>query len=174
MNFLKKNYMNISIVFFVLAVYVILFPVISKFLTAIFPTLGVCPYLVMTGKPCPLCGGTRYIANLGQALQNPKYLCHPFGIMVLFVAFELLFRIFCFIQIKRKKPLDKIVLFDLVIHILAFTSFILYEIFFLLYNWKWKNVKKRKYLLTDIEKNSILIFVNEHAPLAQLVRATGS
>ena len=141
MNFLKKNYMNISIVFFVLAVYVVLFPVISKFLTSIFPTLGICPYLVMTGKPCPLCGGTRYIANLGKALQDPSYLWHPFGIMIMFVGFEFFFRIFCFVSIKKKKPLDKIVFFDLIIHSIAFTSFFLYEILFIIWNWKRKNEK---------------------------------
>jgi len=134
MNFLKKNYMNISIVFFALAVYVVLFPIISKCLTAFIPTLALCPYLVMTGKPCPLCGGTRYIANLGRALQDPSYLCHPFGIIILFVFFEIIFRIVCFIRIKKKKPLEATILFDLVIHIIAFASFLSYEIVFLIKN----------------------------------------
>lgn len=133
MGFLKKNYMNISIIFLALAVYVILFPVISKVLISVFPTFAICPYLAMTGKPCPLCGGTSYLANLGQALKDPSYLLHPFGYMILFIGFELFFRIFCIIQIKRGKSLDKIIRFDVILHSIAVALFIFYEITFMLF-----------------------------------------
>lgn len=131
MNFWKKNYKSISIVFFGLAIYVILFPFVSKVLTTIFPTLGICPYLAMTGKPCPLCGGTRYIANLGRVWKDPTYLCHPFGIMMLFILFELVFRVVCFVWIKKQKKLDTMILFDVIVHLLVFVTFLTYEIIFL-------------------------------------------
>jgi len=134
MNYIKKNYINISIVFLLLAIYVILFPIISKVLVSIIPSFGVCPYLAMTGKPCPLCGGTRYIANLPNVIHNPSYLFQPFGFMIMFVIFELFFRIFCIIRIKKKKSLEIIIVFDIIIHVIAVILFFFYEISFLLTN----------------------------------------
>lgn len=132
MKFIKKNYMSISITFLILAIYVILFPFVSKALIFVFPSLAVCPYLAMTGKPCPLCGGTRYIAGLGNVFKDPSYLFHPFGLIILFVIFEIVFRIICIRKIKQKKPLEGIILLDLIIHMVAFASFILYEVLFLI------------------------------------------
>ena len=132
LNVIKKNYIYVNYIFIFLAVYIILFPLISKLLENINPNITRCYYLTMTGKPCPLCGGTRYIANLpSQIMINPKYLLQPFGAMILFVIFELLFRIY--LLIKKRNDI-KIIKIDIIIHIVTAILFFAYEIIFFIVN----------------------------------------
>ena len=91
LNYIKKNYKILNIIFLLLSMYVILFPIISIPIKNIFPEFGECTYLRVTGEPCPLCGGTRYIQNLSQVFQDITYLFHPFGVIVMFVIFEFIF-----------------------------------------------------------------------------------
>lgn len=105
--------------------YVILFPIISIPIKNIFPEFGQCTYLRITGEPCPLCGGTRYIQNLPQVFKDITYLFHPFGVIVMFVMFEFIFRIYNLVKKKNEMKLIKI---DIVIHIVAVTMFFIYEI----------------------------------------------
>lgn len=126
----NKNYMHINIVSLLLGIYVILYPFISKILQKINPGFGICPYLAMTGKNCPLCGGTRYIANISKAFSDIKYLFHPFGIIVLAILFEICFRIY--ILIKKKYYSKKIMKFDIIYHIIVTILFFGYEVIFLL------------------------------------------
>lgn len=60
----------------------------------------------------------------------------PFGYMILFVIFEFLFRIFLIIKIKRNNinNLKRIIIFDIVIHVIVFILFFIYEISFLVNN----------------------------------------
>ncbi|MDD3303857.1 MAG: DUF2752 domain-containing protein [Clostridia bacterium] len=129
-----KNYIYVNITMLLLSLYVIFFPFFAKLLSLISPTLTTCTYKKMMGKDCPLCGGTRYIANLSKVVEDPTYLIHPFGFMILFVLFELIFRIVLMIKIKKNtvKNIKSVVLFDIIIHIIAFISFVIYEIVFLL------------------------------------------
>ena len=128
----RKNYIYICYTFLALAIYVIFFPIIAKFLNFISPNLTECVYKKITGKPCPLCGGTRYIANLNQILKTPSYLINPFGIIIMFVIFEIFFRIFCIYSIKKdKKYIKKLAVIDSIIHIVAIIVFFIYEICFL-------------------------------------------
>lgn len=131
-KYLEKNYMAISVTFLLLAVYVILFPFISKGIEFISPTLTECAYRKATGKNCPLCGGTRYMRGLGQVFTNPSYLLHPFGFMMMGIAFELLFRTICIYRIKKGKKLKGIIIFDIIIHVIIATLFFGYEITFVL------------------------------------------
>lgn len=125
LNYIKKNYKILNIIFLLLSMYVILFPIISIPIKNIFPEFGQCTYLRVTGDPCPLCGGTRYIQNLPQVFKNITYLFHPFGVIVLFVIFEFVFRIYNLIKKKNDFKLIKI---DIVIHIIAVIMFFIYEI----------------------------------------------
>ena len=109
--------------------YVILFPIISIPIKQVLPEFGVCPFLRATGHPCPLCGGTRYIANLPQNINNLQYLLHPFGAMVIFIFFEFIFRIS---NLITKKNSLKLIKFDLIIHIIVTILFFMYEILFFL------------------------------------------
>lgn len=127
---IEKNYMYISITFLLLAVYVILFPIISKGLEQISPQLTQCQYKRITGKDCPLCGGTRYMRGLGTVFSDITYLFHPFGYMMIGIAFELFFRIYCIYSIKKKKNLKKIIIFDIIIHLIIVVMFFTYEITF--------------------------------------------
>ena len=110
-----KNYMYLNITMLLLSIYVIFFPIFAKLMSHISPILTTCVYKKVTGKDCPLCGGTRYIANIKQVFEDPSYILCPFGYMILFV-------------IKR------IIIFDIVIHVIVFILFFIYEISFLVNN----------------------------------------
>ena len=124
----NKNYIYVSIVCLMLAIYVIFFPLISNTIQKIFPSFGVCPYLTITGKPCPLCGGTRYIANLGNVFNDITYLFNPFGGIILGVIFEVIFRLWILLFNKNNK---EVITFDIIYHIIVITIFIFYEILYI-------------------------------------------
>lgn len=75
---MKRNYIYVNITLIILAIYVIFFPVISLVLEKINPNLTQCVYLKATGKECPLCGGTRYIKNIGTVFSDFTYLFNFF------------------------------------------------------------------------------------------------
>lgn len=126
---IKKNYRIINIVFLVLAIYIALFPFTAKVLEKISPTLTKCPYLSITGKPCPLCGGTRYFANIKNVLQNYKYLFNFFGIVVILLILEIVYRIF---NLLKKEYSDMMIKIDIIIHILLFICYTIYEIWYII------------------------------------------
>lgn len=128
---IRKNYMYISITGWILSIYVILFPIISEILGKISGELNKCVFLKTTGKPCPLCGGTRYIKNIGHVFQDITYLANPFGVIILCVIFEIFFRIYCLYCIKKGKNLKKLITFDIIVHSIMAISFFLYEIIYL-------------------------------------------
>ena len=128
----EKNYMYISITFLLLAVYVVLFPFIAKGLEYISPEITQCQYKKITGKNCPLCGGTRYMRNMGTIFSDITYIFHPFGYMMIGIAFELIFRSYCIYAIKKKKNLKRIIIFDIIIHSIIAILFFSYEIGFVL------------------------------------------
>lgn len=124
---IKKNYMAISIICLLLATYVILFPMISDFLGKIDIRLTQCPFLRITGKECPLCGGTRYFRNITTAFYDVTYLFKPFGVIFLCVISEIIFRIIGIRKVKKNKDLNCIVKVDLIIHIIEILIFFIYE-----------------------------------------------
>ena len=130
-KFIQKNYKTLCVVFLLLAVFVILFPLIAKLIQLVIPQYGICPYLTITGKPCPLCGGTRYIENLPQAISNPSYLLHPFGAMMITILLELIYRI---IALIKKWDNYYLVAVDFIIHIIITILFYTYIITFLINN----------------------------------------
>ena len=132
-SFIKKNYIYVNITVLLLTIYIILFPIITIPIKNIFPAFGKCTYLRVTGKPCPLCGGTRYIQNLPKAFTDITYLYHPFGVIMIFVLGEAIFRIYNLIT-KNKEKSEKYVKADLNIHLIAFTCFTIYEIVFIMIN----------------------------------------
>ena len=142
MNKMKKykNYIYFNITLLVLSIYVIFFPLISIPIKNVFPSFGICPYLAMTGKPCPLCGGTRYFANIAQIFSDWTYILNPFGVLALFLIFELFFRIFAIIYVRKNIKANKleknkkIVIIDFTILSLALICFIVYEIIFFVIN----------------------------------------
>lgn len=131
-----KNYIYVNITMLLLSIYVIFFPVFAKLMSKISPMLTTCIYKQITGKNCPFCGGTRYIANIKEAFSNVSYLFCPFGYMIMFIIFEFLFRIFVIIRIRqiKEKNLKSIVLFDIIIHLIAVVLLFGYEIIFLINN----------------------------------------
>ena len=130
---IKKNYIYINLTFLFLSIYIILFPIIEKLIKPIFPDFNECVYLKATGKPCPLCGGTRYIKGLPTVLSDITYLFHPFGIIMIVIIAEFIFRIYNIITRKKEKS-TKWVNLDLLIHIIIANLFLIYEILFILIN----------------------------------------
>lgn len=130
-SFVKKNYIYVNITFLFLSIYIILFPIIAIPVKAIFPQFNECTYLRVTGNPCPLCGGTRYIQNLPKVFSDITYLLHPFGAVIIFVIFEIVYRIFNIITRKKVKT-DRWIRIDIFIHLMAIISLSLYEIIYLI------------------------------------------
>ena len=128
-SLIKKNYIYVNITIFLLTIYVILFPIISTSIQSIFPEFNQCSYLRITGKTCPLCGGTRYIAGLTNVFHDITYLFHPFGIIMIIVFLEFLFRLYNIITWEKEKS-DKFISIDLIIQIYIVILFLLYEIVF--------------------------------------------
>ena len=131
----KKNYIYVNFTFLFLTIYVILFPLISTPMGKIIPHFNECPYLRMTGRPCPLCGGTRYIQNLPQMFNDITYLFHPFGIIMIVIFIDFLFRIYNLITIKKEK-IEKFIKRDIYIHLILLLCFFIYEITFVIIQQK--------------------------------------
>lgn len=129
---LQKNYIYINAIMLFLALYIILFPIISIHIKKVVPQFNECTYLRLTGNPCPLCGGTRYIQNLPQNILNPSYYLNPFGFIMICVFLEIILRLYNFKQIKKKEISEIRVLIDIFIHMLLLIFLIIYEIIFLM------------------------------------------
>ena len=130
-NFVKKNYIYVNITFLLLTIYIILFPIIAIPIKEIFPQFNECTYLRITGKSCPLCGGTRYIQNLPKVFTDITYLFQPFGIIIIFIFLENIFRIYNIIA-RKKQRTHKYIEADILIHLIALIIFSVYEIIFLI------------------------------------------
>lgn len=129
-NKIAENYMAINILGIGMVIYIIIFPFISEIAKKVIPSFGICPYLQMTGNPCPLCGGTRYFANIYKAFYDIEYLWHPFGIIAIVLLLEFIFRTKNIIDIKRKKNMKKIIQIDMLTTIIITIAFFTYEILY--------------------------------------------
>lgn len=132
-NKIKKIYLNFNYTILFLAIYIVCFPIVGKLLGLISPYFTKCIYKEITGNPCPLCGGTRYIANLKNAIKDPSILLHPFGFIMIFVFINLIFRIWCIRYIKKDgKNIKKIMIYDALVLVLVAIIFFTYEILFVI------------------------------------------
>ncbi len=110
-----------------LVIYIFCLPIVSKLLEFIFPGLTYCPFLAMTGKPCPLCGGTRFIKGIPKHLNDGRYFLNVFSIFLIVILIDFVFRI---INICKKEYKEKSVKKDFIIHIVLLGLFFLYEIIY--------------------------------------------
>lgn len=131
MNRLQKTYQYISITVGVLGIYILLYPFFVEWIQKFIPTFGRCPYLTITGEPCPLCGGTRYIRGWIQGGKDIFYLIHPFGVILVIIFLEILLRIGIFFYYKKRKEVSvSFIKTDAIIHFIIVLLFFLYEIFY--------------------------------------------
>lgn len=128
---MKKNYVYVNITLIILAIYVIFFPVISLAIEKINPSLTKCVYLQITGKECPLCGGTRYIKNISTVFTDVTYLFNFFGVILFVILFNIIFRISNLIRIKQGKNMEKTMIIDIIIHTILLCCYIAYEVVFI-------------------------------------------
>ena len=69
-------------------------PFWTNLLNYLIPGITFCPYLAMTGRPCPFCGMTRYMNDIwtngihAEAAANPIFL-----ILSSFLVVQIIFRI---------------------------------------------------------------------------------
>lgn len=128
-----KYYLNFNYTILFLAIYICSYPIIGKIIGKLFPFFSKCIYKEITGKPCPLCGGTRYIANLKNVFNSPSLLFQPFGYIMIFVFINLVFRTWCIYYIKRNgKNIKKIMIVDFVILCIVIVLFFTYEILYVI------------------------------------------
>lgn len=129
----KKIYLNFNYTILFFAIYIISYPIVAKIIGIFFPFLSKCIYKELTKKPCPLCGGTRYIKNLKYVFRDPSTLLQPFGIIMLFVFFNLIFRIVCIYYIKKDgKNVKNIIIVDFILLLIVAIVFFIYEILFVI------------------------------------------
>lgn len=132
-NFSKrKNYIYLSVTMLSLSLYIVFFPIFSKLLNYILPNFSKCVYKSITKKPCPLCGGTKFIAQIKDNIFNLSYFNCFFGYVIIFVIFEIIFRIFCILYIKNSKHIKALFITDVFIHVIVFVLFVLYEIIYII------------------------------------------
>ena len=127
---IKKNYKIINIVILCICILILLLPIVLQILEQISPVFVKCPYLQLTGKPCPLCGGTRFIKNIGNAINDLSYFLNFFGIIIIIVILEIIFRT---INIIKKKYKESVIKIDIILHIIIFITYVSYEIWFIKY-----------------------------------------
>ena len=126
---IKNNYKIVNIVILSICIYLVVFmPFVSKLLEKISPTLTKCVYLQLTGKPCPLCGGTRFLQNIKNVFYDFSYVLNIFGLITLIIILEIIFRI---INIKCKQDKKEIIIFDIIIHTILFIAYIVYVIWYI-------------------------------------------
>lgn len=128
---IKKNYKIINIIIFVFCIYVFCFPLVSNILEMISPRLTLCPFLVITGKPCPLCGGTRFIKGLPNAIinKNISYMFNFFGIFTIIMFLESIFRT---INLFRKNFSERLKNIDIIVHCILIIALIAYETIYII------------------------------------------
>lgn len=129
-----KNYKIVNIVILGLILYMLLFPQISIILEKIMPNSTKCPYLTITGRECPLCGGTRYIKNIKMAFKDVTYLFNFFGFIVIGAFLDGIFRIVNLCKANNEKYISKVMIPDMAIHIFCMVLFLCYEITFIMVN----------------------------------------
>lgn len=125
---IKSDYKIINIVILCICILILLLPKVLQILEYVSPVFVKCPYLQLTGKPCPLCGGTRFIKNIGSAINNLSYFLNFFGIIIIIIAMEIVFRT---INVIKKQYKESVIKIDIILHIIIFIIYILYEIWFI-------------------------------------------
>lgn len=126
---IRKNYKAVNITILCLCIYLLfIFPIVSTILEKISPVLTRCPYLQLTGKPCPLCGGTRFLKNIKTVFHDITYVFNFFGLVILILIMETIFRI---INIKTKQNKKKVIIYDVLVHIILFISYLIYVVNFI-------------------------------------------
>ena len=120
----KNKYKTINITILCICLYVLfIFPFFSTILEKISPSLTKCTYLQITGKPCPLCGGTRFLQNIKNVFYDFSYVLNFFGLVTLIIILEIIFRI---VNIRKNEKRKQVIKWDIIIHSILFVCYIIY------------------------------------------------
>lgn len=130
MMHIKKNYKIINITILCICIYLLCFPLISILLESVNPSLTKCAYLSLTNKPCPLCGGTRFLKNITNVFYDITYIFNFFGLLIFIVILEIIFRATNIIKNRNSIMLIRL---DIILHGFILVFYFIYEILFIIY-----------------------------------------
>ena len=125
-------YRTVSIVILAVCIYFFLLPVISPLMERLLPKIWTCPFLRITGNPCPFCGITRgmgsiYSLDIGSASTT--------ALMAALIAVsETAFRILIvtFAGSMKGRTIENIIMIDIICHLLLVISVTIYVIIYML------------------------------------------
>ena len=126
-----KIYKVISIVILGLCIYGFLLPLISPLMEKMLPHIWTCPFLRITGRPCPFCGITSGVSSLYRMNFNSASIL---SMIVFFLALvETAFRIMVIMTVSglKQKTVSGLIIVDLVYHTLLVGLTAFYVIMFL-------------------------------------------
>lgn len=132
---LKRNYKIISLIILAFCIYFFILPFLAPLMEKIAPNLWTCPFLNVTGKPCPICGITRDIGNIYKLDMNYVGLISLVLFMLVILETAARVIIITFISSLRKKSLINIIRIDVVYHTLLVIMASVYVIMFLVNNF---------------------------------------
>lgn len=112
-----------------MSIYFIFYPIFSKIIEKVIPGLTYCPFLAMTGKPCPFCGGTRFVEGIPKHINDINYFLCFFGFLIIVIVIELIFRV---INLFKKEFKDKYINLDIIFHIILISIIVIYEIVYII------------------------------------------
>jgi len=114
---------------------IILLPLFNEIVFSTNTQIWQCPYLRITGKPCPFCGITRdiksimcFIASLGN---DNIYLLNKISLPLLLTIFiEVIIRFFILIKLSNIKVPYSLIIVDIIIHSFLLITLFMYIIIF--------------------------------------------
>ncbi|MDX1359111.1 MAG: DUF2752 domain-containing protein [Clostridia bacterium] len=127
----KKVYMIVSAVVLGFCIYGLLLPAVSPLLERIVPGIWTCPFLRMTGQPCPFCGITHGLTDLYRLNISGASIVTM--IIFLLVLVESAYRIMILLTIKgiREKIVKILAAIDIAWHLILAVIIAVYAIIYL-------------------------------------------
>lgn len=125
-------YRTISIVILAVCIYFFLLPVISPLMEKLIPNIWTCPFLKLTGTPCPFCGITRGLENIYSfSMGNASTITLLAALMVVTeTAFRIM--IVTFMRSMRGKTMENLIVTDVICHLLLVISVTIYVTMYML------------------------------------------
>lgn len=125
---MRQTYRIVNWVVLGLMLYLVSLPFSSPLFEKCFPSVwGVCVYRELTGRLCPLCGGTRAMGAVLRGDFHTAVSLNPLSIFaVFFILSEGIFRALLLYLHTAQQPSSLLVRMDILIHVLLGGVFVCY------------------------------------------------